>query len=666
MTAMHAIDRFGTFLHQLRTACIVVVAALLAAPACAQPASDADVVAAKAAFDKGDAAALAKIAPRAAGHVLAPYVAMWQLDLGVDGADPAVVTAFLRQWSGTPVADRLAVDWLKSRARAGDWAAFAREYPPRTSPDTELACDAVLYHRQRDGDAALAEAKPLWFTGQTTPDACEPLFAELIARGVIDPADREARIRLAAENANWRLVRSLADALPGNARVTGPAFATVERDPLGVLKRGQFDWKRPSGRMLALYALERAARADVVAAHAAWIKWRPRLPEEARGYGNARLAYLGARSLEPDALAWYRDADVARENADERAWHVRAALRAGDWREVIAALDVLPPAMADDAAWRYWRARSLAATGKPEEAAPIYAALADGNGFYAILAAEAIGRRPSLASVPATPSDAWLVDFGARDDVQRAVKLAALGMRAESIREWASVVRGMDDVTLLHAAEFARRAGLPDRSINTADRTRSRHDFRLRYPTPFEAQFDAAARATGIEAPLLYGVARQESRFVPDIVSSAGAMGLMQLMPPTARWVSKQLNRGNYRADAITDIDVNAEFGAFYLKYWLDRLDGMPALAAAAYNAGPRRAAAWRPPQALEGAIWVETIPFSETRDYVKKVLANTMYYATILAGEHDPATPSTLPTLTTRLGTIMPRTTTAALGTGR
>jgi soluble lytic murein transglycosylase len=666
MTTMRVIDRFGLWLRLVRTTCVVALVAALPAPACAQTASDADVLAAKAAFDKGDAAALARVAPRVAGHVLAPYVTMWQLDLGVDSADPAAVTTFLRQWRGTPVADRLAVDWLKSRARAGDWAAFAREYPPRTTPDAELACDAVQYHRQRDGDAALAEAKPLWLTGQNTPDACEPLFADLAARGLLDAAAREARIRLAAEAANWRLVRTLADAMPGDARITAPAFATVDRDPLGVLKRGQFDWKRPSGRMLALYALERAARADAGAAHAAWVKWRARLPAEARAYGNARIAYLGARALEPDAAQWYGDADTARENADERAWHVRAALRAGDWRDVLVALDALPPSMADDATWRYWRARALAATGHAEEAAPIYAGLADGNGFYAILAAEALGRRPSIASAPAVPSDPWLVDFAARDDVKRAVKLAALGMRPESIREWASVVRGMDDVALLNAAEFARRAGLPDRSINTAERTRSRHDFALRYPTPYEAQFVAAAQATGIEVPLLYGVARQESRFVADIVSSAGAMGLMQLMPPTARWVSKQLNRTGYRADAITDVDVNAEFGAYYLKYWLDRLDGMPALAAAAYNAGPRRAEAWRPPQALEGAIWVETIPFNETRDYVKKVLANTVYYAMLLARQGAPSTAAAAPTLTTRLGTIMPRTTTAALGGGR
>ena len=234
--------------------------------------------------------------------------------------------------------------------------------------------------------------------------------------------------------------------------------------------------------------------------------------------------------------------------------------------------------------------------------------------------------------------------------MQRVEKLAALDMRAESVREWAAIVRGMDDQTLLEAAEFARRAGLSDRSINTADRTLARHDFTLRYPTPYEAQFLAAAKSNSVEPALLYGIARQESRFVADIVSAAGAMGLMQLMPPTARWVSKQLNRSDYQPDAITAVDVNSQFGAFYLKYWLDRLDGQPALAAAAYNAGPRRAQAWRPPAAMEGAIWVETIPFNETRDYVKKVMANTMFYAAALAPRNAPYV-----TLTERLGTVMP-----------
>jgi soluble lytic murein transglycosylase len=166
--------------------------------------------------------------------------------------------------------------------------------------------------------------------------------------------------------------------------------------------------------------------------------------------------------------------------------------------------------------------------------------------------------------------------------------------------------------------------------------------------TPFREQFAAAARDHGVDAALLFGIARQESRFAPDIVSSAGAVGLMQLMPPTARWVAKQLNRADYRPSQISDVGINTQFGAFYFRYWFDRLDRVPALAAAAYNAGPGRAQAWRGGTALEGAVWVENIPFNETREYVKKVLANTMLYAHLLNQAYVP--------LTLRLGTVSPR----------
>ncbi len=235
------------------------------------------------------------------------------------------------------------------------------------------------------------------------------------------------------------------------------------------------------------------------------------------------------------------------------------------------------------------------------------------------------------------------------------MKLAELDLRPESQREWNYVVRGRDDEALLVAADYARNVGLYDRAINTAERTTARHDFELRYLMPFREHFTAAARGQDADPALLYGVARQESRFAPDIVSAAGAVGLMQLMPPTARWVAKQLGRSDYRSEQIADVATNTQFGAFYFKYCQDRLDGMPALAAAAYNAGPSRAQAWRNGAPLEGAIWVESIPFNETRDYVKKVLVNAMFYARELELPYV--------TLGARLGTVTPRGATAAAG---
>jgi soluble lytic murein transglycosylase len=261
------------------------------------------------------------------------------------------------------------------------------------------------------------------------------------------------------------------------------------------------------------------------------------------------------------------------------------------------------------------------------------------------------GATPEAEVTPppaASPSAAALAAYGAKPGVQRAVRLAGLALRLESLREWNYAIRGADDEGLLVAAEYARRQKLYDRAINTAERTVARHDFGLRYLTPYRDAFAAAAKEIDADEAILFGIARQESRFSAEIVSSAGAVGLMQLMPPTARWVAKQLGRTDYRASDIGDIGTNTRFGAFYFKYWLERLDRMPALAAAAYNAGPNRAQAWRTGTPLEGAIWVETIPFNETRDYVKKVLANTMFYARELSQPYQP--------LSARLGIVSPR----------
>jgi soluble lytic murein transglycosylase len=205
----------------------------------------------------------------------------------------------------------------------------------------------------------------------------------------------------------------------------------------------------------------------------------------------------------------------------------------------------------------------------------------------------------------------------------------------------------MDDDALLLSATFAQSQGLFDRSINTAERTRRRHDFALRYPTPFERELEGAARDNGLDEAFVYGLARQESRFVTDIVSASGAVGIMQLMPPTARWVARKIGSDD-RSIKLADPADNARLGAWYLRHVLDRLEGLPVLGAAAYNAGPKRAQAWRASVPLEGAVYAETIPFTETRDYVKKVLANAMFYQGRLGSRPV--------TLKERLGVVPPR----------
>jgi len=631
---------------------VAAVAFLVVVDACAA-ASDADFAAAKAAYERGNWRQLDALAPALGGHPLERYVRYWQLKSRLDDATADVVDDFFARYPDGPLSDRLRVEWLKVLGKRGDWTRFALAYPPPTGEDTELACYAIQFRYQRDGAAALAAARPLWFSGQSTPEPCNALFATLIERGDLTVADRKARLRLAIGAGNARLAQMLATELPGNERITQREFAAVDRDPIRAVRKPRFDWKSPGSRELALYALDRAARKDAADAHEAWLKWRGHMPEADRNFGNLRIALHAARQLDPAASQWFRDVDASALTPEQQAWRIRAALRVRAWADVQAGIDALPASEQQEPVWRYWHARALAARNASDDARTVYEGLANGVDYYGLLAAEALGSgTTALASVSAdaAPIDAAaLIAFGARADVQRAVQLARFDLRPEALREWAYAVRGLDDAGLLVAAEYARSMNLYDRAIYTAERTTSRAGFPLRYLAPYRAQFAAAAREQDIAEEMLYGIARQESRFVADIVSSAGAVGLMQLMPATARWVARQLAVQDYSPSRIADVDLNTQFGAFYFRHWLDRLDRLPVLAAAAYNAGPSRAQAWRPAASpLEGAIWVETIPFSETRDYVKRVLANAMVYTKALDRPYVP--------LTQRLGVVTPR----------
>ncbi|MGH8713230.1 MAG: transglycosylase SLT domain-containing protein [Casimicrobiaceae bacterium] len=634
--------RSGRFLRCLALAAVSAVASG------AQPApTDADFVAAREAFLANDAARLDSIVPRLQEHLLEAYVAYWQLRIKLDEAEPARVRAFLDRFDGMPLADTLRGEWLKSLAKRALWADFAAEYPKRNGEDTELACYALQWRQQQEGGPPV-QARQYWFSGRDQPESCRPLFAELEAKGLIAADDIWSRFRLAHEGGNVRLAAKLVTELAPGERPAAADYDRVERNPAAALTRGDFRFTARSGRELALYALDRVARSDAGAARQAWLRWRARLPEPDRRYGNLLVAYHAATQLLPEADAWYRDTEGAPLNEPQRAWRVRAALRALDWNAVLRAIDAMPEAEAQEPGWRYWKARAFEAQARKDDATRLFGSLAGEPNFYGFLAAESIGASIMPVSEPLPIDPEALARFGALPAVQRVLRLSALDMRPEAQREWSYIVRGSDDASLLLAAEFARRSGLYDRSINAAERTQRRHDFGLRYQTPYRAEIAAAVRANGLDEAWVLGLTRQESRFAADIVSSAGAVGLMQLMAPTARWVAQQTHRSDYRIAQLEEPAINAEFGTYYLRHVLDLLDGSPVLATAAYNAGPRRAQKWRGPQPLEGAIYAETIPFNETRDYVKKVLANAMFYQAQLGLPYVP--------LTRRLGIVAPR----------
>jgi soluble lytic murein transglycosylase len=300
----------------------------------------------------------------------------------------------------------------------------------------------------------------------------------------------------------------------------------------------------------------------------------------------------------------------------------------------------------NEPAWIYWYGRALAALGEESASRGYFLRIAGGTDFYGLLANEELGYTPALPVERHVPTDAEVAAARENAGLQRALELIRLGIRVEGVREWIYTIRHLDDVQLLAAAELARREEVYDRAIHTADRTVRLHNFALRYPAPYHDVFREYAKSHGVDESWVLGLVRQESRFNNTARSGAGAAGLMQVMPRTAKFVAHRIGLRNYRAKSVTDIETNVTLGTGYMKLVMEQL-GHPVLASAAYNAGPSRARRWRDDKALEGAIYVETIPFPETRDYVKKVMANSVFYAAVL--DRGP-----LP-LKKRLGVILP-----------
>ena len=327
------------------------------------------------------------------------------------------------------------------------------------------------------------------------------------------------------------------------------------------------------------------------------------------------------------------------------AWYARIALRQENWSEVKSAIERMSPTERREPVWIYWLGRSLCALGAQEEGRTLLGRIAGEHHFYGRLAAEELEMPLKIPPKAAPPTREEIAEVAARAGMQRSLAFYRLGLRTEAVAEWLWTVRTMDDRALLAAADLARRNGIWDRAINTADRTVAEHDFTLRYPAPYSKVLSKQARVRKLDEPLLFGLVRQESRFIADARSSAGAAGLMQLLPSTARLVAKKIGMKGFRPSRLGQPEVNVALGAFYLRQVLDGFGGNAVLAAAAYNAGPGRARRWCDAKPLEGAIYVETIPFAETRQYVKKVMANTVYYAALSGGEQR--------SLKSRLGTI-------------
>ncbi len=638
-------------IHRIRKTIALCLALLLPAAAAAasrNPTPEEAIVLARDAFRAGDAAKLNKAAALAKGHVLVPWVEYWQLKLRLEASAPDEINAFLLRNAGTLLAENLRRDWLKLLGKRGQWDAFQTEFPQLVNEDADTTCFSLAARWRQQDASALAEVRRFWNTPKELPEGCAVLAEVLLADGRYSTGDVWNRIRLLVEAGQMGQAKRAAEYLPRDEALDVRQFDAVNQSPVRQLEKPGNLARRPA-RELVLFALMRLAKNDPAVAASYWdAKMREKFAPEDRAYGWGQLAFAGARRLMPEALAWYGDTvDIVLSN-EQLAWYVRIALRQGNWAAVLAATQRMDPLQRNDPAWVYWQGRAQHALGNIPEAHKLFARVADEHHFYGRLAAEELGRAVDLSAKAAVPTKEEVAAAGANPGLTRALALYRIEMRSEATREWLWAIRGTDDRFLLAAADHARKFEIWDRAISTADRTLAQHDFSLRYLAPHRQVFAESARALQLEEPWVLGLVRQESRFITGAKSSVGASGLMQLMPATAKWMAGKIGMTNFSQSRVTDVDINVRLGTAYLRHVLDDQGGSPVLAAAAYNAGPGRARRWRDARPLEGAIYAESIPFDETRDYVKKVMINTVYYAAMLG---DPTK-----SLKARLGTIPAR----------
>ena len=641
------------------------------------------------AYRRGDRKKLAQLLPQAKGHPLEPWAAYWDIKSRLGEATPQEVQDFLARYAGSYQEDRLRNDWLLLLGQRRDWTTFEVEHPQyRMGDDKEVRCYALLVDYLKSGPtapgaAAIAtEVKKNWMSQRDGDDGCTVAAARLVGTKQLTVDDVWQKARLAAEANRPRAARdAVAIISPESVGMVTDLF----NSPAKFLTDKSLAIRKTRKELIALALVKMASTDAEAAADMMDNKWGNQLTGEERNWVWGVIGKQTATRMGTvpggEAMKYFARVDKDTDLTDDMlGWKVRAALRAGrqpGWTQVLSAINAMSLDARNEPTWSYWKARALLATlpavAAPANPAPtssvlpaigpqraealaLFQSIASVRGFYEQLALEELGQKITVPPKPAVPSAEEKEAARLNPGLSRASYAIAIGLRSEGVREWNYSTNlakpgGMSDRELLAAAQLACDRQIWDRCINTSERTKTVIDLEQRFPMPFREAVVKRAQAISLDPAYVYGLIRQESRFIMDARSGVGASGLMQVMPATARETARRIGMVGFTADQITDRDTNIAIGTGYLKLVLDDLSGSLPLAAAAYNAGPGRPRTWRGQlgsPVLEAAIWAENVPFSETRDYVKKVLSNTTSYAAILTGQPQ--------SLKARLGSVGPR----------
>jgi len=567
-------------------------------------------------------------------YPLHTYLKLNEYTRGIYKLPSTKIKTFINNNAGTPVSTRLRHRWLKSLARRGKWQLFIDNYYPNN--DRRLQCqfvNALMSTSQTERAYVVLEG--LWLTSRSLPNQCNRAIEKWHHSGQLSNALVWQRIHLAMRHGRSRLARYLGRYLNKDERFWVSMWSKIRRNPEYITKAHAYFPENARPKMLRWMiadGLARMSRKEPQLAAQHWQTMEQQYPFNAQEKERIlrRLSIALLKENTDEARDWIKKLDIQLIDDKLSSWHVMTAIRDQDWSSALDWINRLSPAKQQQPKWHYWRARALEAVGELDEARSYYLVNTDSRNYYGFLAADRIGQVYRLTHRPVGYSSKSLDQLEQIPAILRARELLALRRASDARREWNYAVGRMSHPQMLTAARLASEWQWPDRAIQTLAQAKYWDDLELRFPLTHQDLVIKNAQKQKINPAWAFAVIRQESAFTPDAKSHAGAIGLMQLMPRTARQVARSLRvRMRNTRKALLNINTNVRLGVSYLKRVADRYNGHPVLATAAYNAGTSRVKSWLPEAgtSLPADLWVEMVPFNETRKYLKRVLTYTVIY---------------------------------------
>jgi peptidoglycan lytic transglycosylase len=588
--------------------------------------------------ERGDWSAVDRLAP-AEQQLLREY-ALWP-DLraawfraAMAKADHAEIEAFLERYGTLRPARELRYRYALHLARADDLAAFLTIYEQFYQGLEIAKLDCLALRAELAAGRAQRitnRAIYLWTVGSSQPEECDPVFSYLADNKLLGVPAFQKRFKLAIEAREFTMASWLGKSIDQKHIDIASQWLRAQRDPESFV-RDYRKWPNDeSTREQLIYAIERLTYDDPALALELWSKISrgKRFSAEKEYRTSRHIALWLARDNLPGAYAQLAALPVPAQNDEVLRWRARISLRDHEWSRLLHDIELMSEAERDAEEWRYWRGIALLRGGRNVDGESVLAMLAGERSYYGFLAADELGLPYSLRNSDAAADEGVIARLAARPELIRARELYLVGMDGRGRSEWEAVVGPIEPAEKIQAAILAQRWGWHSRAIAAAASVAAFDDLGLRYPLPYAGSFEQCAGAANISPTWAYGVARSESLFMRDVRSSAGAVGLMQLMPDTGRQVASEINLPYNGIDTLTDPEANIRLGTAYLGQMAERYGGNRVLATAAYNAGPQRVDAWLPASgSVDARIWIENIPFNETRRYVRRVLeADTIFH---------------------------------------